>query len=182
MKKLLAMICVLALTGCAIQPLPVGSMRASDEVYHQIEKDFYLRHSLGVSPVKLEIPPKALNSTFYTDLYANSTEALSASLNKAGLLAKSTNARYTLETTVLDVQDPRCFFGVCETGSTIKYQLKRGDLVAYEEMLVVPQNYDYPAFGANMHFVVRDAMGWALGNNFAHLIHVLSTKTEGDLK
>ena len=148
-----------------------------------IEKDFYLKNKIMVMPIRSELPPKPLNPSYYNDLYANAAEALAQTVNAAGMLANNpSQVQYNLSATLIDVQDPRCFFGTCETGSTIKYELKKGERVVYDEMLVVPQNNDYPAFGADMVYVIREASGAALGNNFAHLIHVLSTKTQGDIK
>ncbi len=158
-------------------------MQASSAVYNQIEKDFYLKNKMVVAPIKSELPPKLLNHDYYNELYKDATLALSGSLYKAGMLVQDgSKAKYILQATLIDVADPRCFFGTCETGSTIKYELKQNENIVYQQVLVVPQNYDYPILGANMAFVIRDAMGAALGNNFAHLIHVLANKTQEDLK
>lgn len=171
------------LVGCTNPPLSVDSMQADPAVYDQIEKDFYLKNKIAVAPIRSELPPKPLNSKFYNELYQDATLALARSLDKAGMLVRDTSkAQYILHATLIDVQDPKCFFGTCETGSAIKYQLKQGDNVVYDQTLAVPQNYDYPIFGADIGLVLRESYAVALGNNFAHLVHVLSNKTKGDLK
>ncbi len=183
MKKYFFIIAFLSLSGCSVQPLDPSSMQASPAVYDQIEKDFYLKNKIMVMPVQSELPPKPLNSKFYDEIYANATSALMQSLSKAGMLSDSSvHAEYNLEATLVDVQNPRCFFGTCETGSAIRYVLKKDGRVVYKDILVVPQNYDYPAFGANLDYVIRESFGVALGNNFAHLIHVLSTKKKEELQ
>jgi hypothetical protein len=173
----------LFLAGCSERPLTVDSMRASESVYSQIEPDFYLKHSVAVAPVNVELPPKILNKDYYAQLFAHSRESLALSLDKAHMLARgASKAKYILHATLVDVQDPGCFLGTCETGATVKYALTHNDETVYSELLVVPQNYEYPLFGANMPFVIRQAYGAALGNNFAHVIHVLANKTQKELK
>jgi hypothetical protein len=52
------------------------------------------------------------------------------------------------------------------------------DKVVYEELLVVPYTGEYPLFGANMYIVMRAMAGAALGENYAHLLQVLSRKNQ----
>ena len=182
MKKV-GLFLLLFLAGCTERPLSVDSMRASESVYNQIEPDFYLKHSIAVAPVSFRLPPKILNKDYYTQLFANAQQSLALSLDKAHMLVRDTSkAKYILHATLIDVQDPRCFLGTCETGATVQYELKKNNEIVYSELMVVPQNFEYSIFGADMPIVIRQAYGAALGNNFAHAIHVFANKTQGEFK
>lgn len=172
---------VLLLAACAPHP-PLSSytMQANDRVYGQIQKSFYLKNKLAISDFTYETSNQNM-----AHLYDNSKYAAQISLTKAGLMASNpNNAEYTLSAVIKDVGFPRCIFGTCETGSSIEYTLKhsKGDKIAYKQLLVVPYNYEYPAFGSNMEFVLCSAVGGAVGENLAHLMHVLTDKKKEDLK
>lgn len=177
-KTSFSFLCLL-LAACQPIPLPPAQMQANKVVYEQIEPDAYLRHKLVVDHVDYEDGESAL-----APLFRDATDALSDSLAQGGYLATSGRAHYSLSATIKDIKFPRCLFGSCETGAAVYYRLtdnKRKKLV-YEELLVVPYTGEYPLFGANMTLVQRQMLGAALGENFAHLIHVLSLKKQKDLQ
>ena len=180
MKKLLIAACLL-LSACAPPPLPFQAMKAPDTVYGQVKKDgFYLQNKLAMGTVETDMDSKNM-----AILYSEAGQAIQASLSHANLLsADPAKATYLLSAHIKDVGYPRCFFGTCETGATIEYTLSniKSQTVAYQEMLVVPHNFDYPVFGANMPIVYRQALAGAIGENTAHLIHVLTNKTQADLR
>lgn len=180
MNKLIFTSILLALTGCAPNPLPTYTMQPNKALYGQIEKDFYLKNKLAISNFESNLGDE--NSKIF---YSNAHLAAQQALTQANLLSMdATKAQYILAANIMDVQYPSCMFGTCETGSSIEYSLtdsKTGSVV-YKELLVVPHNYEYPVFGADPNVFIIEATGGAIGNNFAHLIHVLTNKNKADLK
>jgi hypothetical protein len=185
MKKICLLSAAIALAGCSANPIPMASMQPSPVVYGQLQKEFFLKEKIALDTVQLHLPPKPLNKNFYNEIYANSNAAFASALDQAGLLAKNADtAPYKLTATVVDVQDPSCAFKTtCETGSSIQYELRKAKdgAVVYKELVVVPFSLDFPLFGANMPLVIQDAMGGALGNNFAHVIHVLTNLSQKEV-
>jgi len=189
MKKELNFFCIfflpLFLSGCAAQAVPSHLMQPSEQLSSQIPKDFYLQHKIKIGTVLSQLPSKPLNKNYYTELLANARDALELALQTSKLLAKDDKeAIYELNAALIDIKDPSCFWGTCETGSTIKYTLKKvsNNKEVYSELLVVPQNTEFPIIGADINQVLLTSYGSALGNNYAHLIHVLANKDKGDLK
>jgi hypothetical protein len=180
MKKYLPLLC-LFLAAC--QPLPISSsyMKADPKVYSQVKKDgFYLKNKLAIGEFTNDT-----DNTNYTIIYSEMRYAFQSSLTEAKLLSSDPGkAQYILSGKLKDVGRLKCFFGTCEAGSSIEYTLTeaKSKKIVYKELLVVPFNYDYPVFGANMHVVVIEAMGGVIGENTAHLIHVLTEKKKADLK
>jgi hypothetical protein len=168
------------LSGCAPEPpLPEMMLRPSDKIYSQIQKKTYLSGKIAIGEFSYDAKRENLGRMF-----ENTRFAAQQSLTKAGLLARDPNkAEFILNGTIKDVAMPHCMFGTCETGSSIEYVLSHAKTgrVAYRELLVVPHNFEYPAFGSNMPLVIKAAMGGAIGENLAHLIHLLTLKTKKDL-
>ncbi len=176
---LLTIVCLI--TACA-PPLPMHSMIPNDVVYSQIQKDFYLKNKIALGEFTPNLP-SPLDNGYPNKLFLNARSAAQQALSKANLLAQDTaNAKYILSASIEDVANPRCIFGSCENGSSIKYTLinSKTKEIVYSELLIVPFTYEYPAFGANMDVVFQESFGGAVANNFAHLIHVLTKKTKKD--
>ena len=154
-------------------------MAADKKVYDQIDESFYLKRKITVDNVVYQ----GKNGRA-APLYTNAAAALKESLGKAGMLASEERAPYVLNGYIKDVGVPSCFFGTCETGAAIEYTLTdtKKDKIVYEELLVVPYMSEYPIMGADMNVVMRSTVGGAVGENYAHLIHVLSDKTQKELQ
>ncbi len=167
------------LTACYTPPpLETYSMEAGAAVYNQVEKDFFLKKKIALSPITADTGSESTNH-----ILSNATQAAQTSLSKANLLSETPDkAPYILSGKIKNVAINTCWFGTCESGSAIEYTLTQAGTTVYKDTLVVPFNYEYPAFGADMNFVYRMTQGGAIGNNFAHLIHVLTSKNQGDLK
>lgn len=166
--------------------MPTHMLTPPDAVYGEMAQDAFLQHQLRVGTIDFSrLPPRDLNSKFYEEMYANAAQALSIGLEKSGLAAGTPErATYELRATVLDVQRPDCAFkAACDTGSAIEYRLVAvgGDKVSYQNTAVVPATVPRPLFADIQPFMYQ-ALGLALGNNFAHEIHVLSKLKKGDLK
>lgn len=168
------------LSGCAPEP-PLSEMmlRPADKIYGQIQKGSYLSGKIAIGDFVYDAKQENLKH-----MYDNMRFAAQQSLTEAGLMVKDpAKAEFILSGTIKDVAIPHCIFGTCETGSSIEYALTHAKTgrVVYTELLVVPHNFEYPAFGSNMALVIRAAMGGAIGENLAHLIHLLTLKTKKDL-
>ena len=180
LTKQILLVCLIGiLSACTLPPIPEQKMRASDAVYNQIQKEYFLKNKIAISKIESHIASDRMRVR-----YDNATLAAQNSLEKAGLLAADDKkASYVLSGAIKDVAVPSCSFGTCEVGSAIEYTLidKNTGKTVYQELLVVPYSYDYPVFGANMAVVITEAMAGAIGNNFAHLIHVLTEKKKKNL-
>jgi hypothetical protein len=144
-----------------------------------MEKKSYLSNKIEVGEFIYDSKQKSSEHIF-----DNVSSVAKLSLAKAGLLNKAkSKTSYKLTAIIKDVATPSCLFGTCETGASVEYKLTNTKTknVVYKELLIVPHNYEYPAFGANMHLVMSEAIGGAIGENLAHLIHMLSLKTKKDL-
>ena len=180
MKKLLIAAC-LFISACTPQPLIPQAMKANPMVYSQVKKSgFYLEHKITVGTVQSDLDSQNLGI-----LYSNAGLAIQESLDQANLTSSDpAKATYLLTARIKDIGRLKCFFGTCESGSTIEYTLThiKNQTTAYQETLVVPYNYDYPVFGADMGLVFRVVLAGVIGENTAHLIHVLTNKTQADLR
>lgn len=171
---------LLMLAACAPSPLVSSQMMPDKVIYGQIEKNAYLKGKIMVGEVDYAGEKKGM-----APLYISASDSLALTLQQAGYLAADeASAKYRLNATIKDVEFPSCLFGSCETGSAVKYTLNdiKRDRTVYQELLVVPYTGEYPLFGANMTLVQRRMLGSALGENYAHLLQVLSRKIKSDFK
>ena len=176
MKKILFVASLLlSLSACTPDPMPSTYLVANQKVYSQIEPDFYLKNKIIVDNVTYQA-----DNARSAPLYANAADALAHSLSQANMLAPDQKSgAYRLSGVIKNVGWPSCMFGSCETGSAINYtmtDIKTGKTV-YDETLVVPYMSEYP-FGGQPNFLAT--LGGAVGENYAHLIHVLSMKKQKD--
>jgi hypothetical protein len=173
-------ILLLTLTACDPVPLATQQMMPSPVVFEQIEHSDVFKGAIMVEKVSYD---DAENPRM-GKLYDGAADSLGMALMQAGYLAADeASAKYSLYASVKDVQFPRCVWATCETGSAIEYTLtdiKRGKVV-YQELLVVPYTMEYPLLSDNPE-IPRAALGGALGQNYAHLLHVLSRKKPNDFK
>ncbi len=123
------------LAACQAQPLPASLMMADHKVYAQLHESAFLKHKIWVGDVTY-----GGNNGNTAPAFQFAREALSDSLAIGSYRADGQNAPYTLSAIIMDVEFPRCFFGTCESGSTIKYTLSetKTEKVVYSDMLVVP--------------------------------------------
>lgn len=181
MKHILFLLMIAGLSACTPQPLEEYGMRADDKVYSQIQNNYFLKEKLALQPITSDIDDVIIQKL----VIPNVSQSAQLSLTKAGLMTMNlANAQFILRTNIKDITFISCRFGSCEGGSAIEYTLinAKTKKISYHDTLVVPFNYEYPAYGSNMDMVFRKAIGGAIGNNFAHLIHVLTQKTKEDLK
>ena len=180
MRKIyLACTLILALAACENKPLPVSLLEAPQAVYGQLEKNPYLSGKISVGEFKYRGKRERL-----APLYLYTDQAVANGLRKAGYLANDpAQAKYTLSGEIKDVQWPACLFASCDTGSAIEYtMINKDEYVAYHEMLVVPYTYERPLMGGDEVMILQQGLGGAIGNNIAHLLHVLNQKTKSDLQ
>lgn len=180
MKRIAYTLLLLALTACENHPLPVELLEPQPAVYGQIEREFYLKGKIAVGEFKYQAAHKHL-----APLYADTNIAVANALRKAGYLSgDASHAPYFLTGIIKDVQNPKCLFANCDTGSAIEYTLTdtEEDVVVYHELLVVPYTYDIPLLGGDEVMIIQHGYGGAIGNNIAHLLHVLNQKTKSDLQ
>lgn len=174
---------IVSLSACAPPPpLHTSIMQPNDAVYTQVNKAPYLKGKIALAGISAETQDADVNA-----LYANASLAAQSALTKAGLMAESPNAApFVLSGTIKDVGTPRCFFGTCESGSSVQYSLinTKTKQKVYSDLLVVPYTMQCPVFmdGAQTYATVMNTFGGAYGNNLAQLIQVLSRKTKEDLK
>lgn len=171
---------MLALSACAPEPLEPVQMVPAEAVYGQVDKNRYLSDKMIVGNVTFQTGAERM-----APLYSNASTSLESMLLQAGYLAKDEkSARYRLDATIKDVAFPSCIFGYCETGASVEYMMTRikDEDIVYRDMLVVPHTGEYPLMGANMALVQRHMLGAALGENYAHLLQVLSRLKKSDLK
>ena len=180
-KAFLIGVALVPLVGCVPQmPLPSSMMEADEVVQNQVQKEYYLKGKVALADFEAHTSNEVLNTWYVSAKYG-----AQASFSRVGLLSQDPNkAKYILSGIIKDAGNPSCFFGTCETGSSIEYTMieAKSKKVVYQDLLVVPYTQEYPAFGANMVAVIHQTMGGAVGNNFAHAIHVLTQKTQGDLQ
>jgi hypothetical protein len=160
--------------------LPITFLEPQPPVYGQLEKDTFLKGKIAVGEFKYNAAHKGL-----APLYTYTNLAVADALRKAGYLASNAEkAPYLLSGVIKDVQPPRCLFANCDTGSAVEYTLMdtKKDEVAYHELVVVPYTYDIPFMGGDEVMILQQGYGGAIGNNIAHLLHVLNQKTKSDLQ
>lgn len=176
---LLVVLLVGALAACQPAPLAPSQMLPSEAVYGQINQDGFLKGKIMVDDVTY-----AGERELLAPLYSEAGMSLAMVLNQSGYIAADEKAaQYRLSAVIRDTQIPRCFFGSCESGAAIDYTLVRikDGKTVFSQLLVVPYTMEYPLFGADMGLVQRGALGGALGENYAHLLQVLSRKTKKEL-
>jgi hypothetical protein len=174
-----ALFALVILTACENKPLPAAMLEPPAAVYGQLETGTYLTDKVAVREFKYQGKAERLAPLF---LYTNI--AVSEGLQKAGLLASSpSKVKYTISGVIKDVGFPQCLFANCDTGSAIEYTMtNQKEDVVYHELLVVPYTYDIPIMGGNEVLILQQGFGGAIGNNIAHLLHVLNQKTKSDLE
>jgi hypothetical protein len=175
--KYVSVLALVMLVGCVpVPPIATENLLPGDAVYSQIKAGSYLKGKIALGDFTYG------GESDVGNMYDNSRFAAQQAMSKAGLLAVDpADAKYVLTAVIKDVRTS-CMFVTCEGGAAVDYTLteKKTGRVAYHELIVVPHNYDYP-FGTDAALVIRPALGASVGNNIAHMIHLLTRKTEKDL-
>jgi hypothetical protein len=181
MKLKLAMLLVaLMLAGCKMQPFSRDSMVPPEAVYAQLEPDPYLQGKVAVGGFTYRGDNSRLS-----EAYLHAGEAMEKGLDKAKLLYHTVaNAPYVLSAEIRDVQAPSCFFGTCDGGAAVDYVLteRATQRVAYQDLIVVPYTFTYTVFTGSDTQRQRQGYAGAVGENIAHMMHVLTTLTQKQLE
>lgn len=177
MKYLMMMFVLATVTACEPVLLDRAAMLPSDVAYDRVSKNAFLRNKITVGEF-LSQADEQLN-------LANFSGTLSDALRRAGLRsADNAKATYEITGTILEVGNPQCFFGVCDNGSAIRYELThiKQQRVVWTETIVVPHSMNYPLFGADIDQVILSSFTGAIGENISHTIQLLGQKTAKDLQ